>query len=160
EGTDIVWLLDESTPATPALIPQSLKIAREGVSLKGSWQPIPSIVIEPYCLWKNLENRQDPDKKVPHEPESTIGFNLQINLLEKDNQRLVFSAEGTWRGKRYYTFSSSSVLDPSSTTSLTLTYIRKSWRAFLGVEKTDYVFSKDLVFPETRLKFGAEIKLF
>jgi len=156
-GEDVIWVYEETLKLLKA---ETISLSRQGVTLKGNWHITPNITLEPSLTWQNVKNEEAPDKVVPHQPESSLGALLTIQILKRDEDSLTFQAEGEWLGKRYYKVDSKDTIAPSSKVELKLAYKRKTWGAFLGFENNSYFLSKDYKLFENRLKFGAEIKLF
>jgi hypothetical protein len=151
EGKDVVWVYTDSY-----LNPQIIKLSRQGWKIKGSWQILPSVTLEPSYTWKTLKNRENPEGTIPHEPQSSGELLLRIKAGE-----WVLETGGEWWGKRYYTYDSKDILPSASRVKLKLTYRQKDWEAFVQVENNNqYFLTQDYEFPMDRLTLGVKLKLF
>jgi len=157
-GTDVMWIYTDSPE--PRLYPQTVALSREGLTINGRWEITPSIIFEPSYTWKNVRNEQNPDKVIPHEPQSLLQAVLTLYLLKRETDSLSFEAEGEWLGESFYTTDPADTLDPNSRVRLKLTYRRKEWEASLGIENSNWFLSRDYKLPETKLSFGVKFKLF
>ena len=154
----MVWIYTDSPE--PRLYPQTVALSREGLTINGRWEITPSIIFEPSYTWKNVRNEQNPDKVIPHEPQSLLQAVLTLYLLKRETDSLSFEAEGEWLGESFYTTDPADTLDPNSRVRLKLTYRRKEWEASLGIENSNWFLSRDYKLPETKLSFGVKFKLF
>jgi len=155
EGKDVVWVYYPDT-LYPHLNPEIINLSRQGWRIKGSWQFLPSVTLEPSYTWKTLKNKENPGGVIPHEPQSSGELLLKIKA-----GKWMLETGGEWLGKRYYTYNSGDTLPPASRVKLKLTYKQKDWEAFVQVENNnEYFLTKNYKFPMDRLTLGIKFKLF
>ena len=156
-GNDIVWVYND---ASACLSPQTVTLSSNGLTIKGNWNITPLVILEPAYTYKNIKNEQNPGQVVPHQPANSLKLLLRIHLLKTEIDTLTFEAKGEWLSERYYTFNSDDFILPSSRAGLKLTYRRKNWEVFAGMESNNYFLSHDYKFDEGKLSFGLKGKLF